>query len=136
MAATFAFDFSLNTHPHQPYMHLSVTSRYAEINCSIVHIVHISKEREVGASSTWKVIMFMCFPRDLQNRILHCMYDILSRFLICIQIYQGCYFVKYVAFEANLGIRKRICCRKFAYFDFHCGVRTIFYNEFVTINSS
>ena len=36
--------------------------------------------------------------------------------------------VKYVTFQANVCIRKRICRRKFAYFDFHCGVKTIFYN--------
>ena len=33
--------------------------------------------------------------------------------------------VKYVAFQANVCIRKPICCQKFAYFDLHCGVRTI-----------
>ena len=42
--------------------------------------------------------------------------------------------VKYVAFQANVCIRKRICRRKFAYFEFHCRVRTIFYNKCFTIN--
>ena len=36
--------------------------------------------------------------------------------------------VKYVAFQANVCIRKRICRQKFAYFDIHYGVRKIFHN--------
>ena len=43
--------------------------------------------------------------------------------------------VKYVAFKANVFIRKRICRQKFTYFDLHCGVRTIFHNIYFTINS-
>ena len=43
--------------------------------------------------------------------------------------------VKYVAFQANVCIRKRICHRENSRIsDFHCGVRTIFYNKCFTIN--
>ena len=43
--------------------------------------------------------------------------------------------IKYVAFQANVCIRKRICRRKFAYFDLLSGVRTIFHNNYFTIYS-
>ena len=43
--------------------------------------------------------------------------------------------VKYAAFQVNVCIRKRICRQKFAYFDLHCGVKTIFHDAYFILNS-